>query len=94
MDPFQKYKEHEKEQRRERRIKNFERERETKYLKKVEEELVKESHRVSECMDASTEAPLLKVVESVLLAKRLSSSLENEGSGVKIMLRDDKRDDL
>jgi cullin 1 len=65
-----------------------------KYLKKVEEELVKESHRVSECMDASTEAPLLKVVESVLLAKRLSSILENEGSGVKIMLRDDKRDDL
>jgi len=65
-----------------------------KYLGKVEEELTKEADRVKICMDASTEAPLLKVVESVLLAKRLSSILENDGSGVKIMLRDDKRDDL
>jgi hypothetical protein len=37
VDPFQKYKEHEREQKRERRIKNFEKDREAKYKKKVDE---------------------------------------------------------
>lgn len=36
-DPFLKFKEHEREQRRERRLKNQEKERETRYEKKVEE---------------------------------------------------------
>eukprot|EP00347_Sterkiella_histriomuscorum_P022680 403337558 len=44
-DPFQKYKEHEREQRRERRIKNIEREREGKFQKKVEEWLQREANR-------------------------------------------------
>ena len=37
LDPLSKYKEHEREQRREKRMINFEKERENKFKKKVEE---------------------------------------------------------
>ncbi|CDW73846.1 UNKNOWN [Stylonychia lemnae] len=47
-DPFSKYKEHEREQRRERRAKNIEKEREAKFLKKVEEWLLREVNREKE----------------------------------------------
>lgn len=44
-DPFLKYKEHEREQRRERRLKNIEKEKEAKYKKKIEDWLIREQNR-------------------------------------------------
>lgn len=44
-DPFLKYKEHDREQRRERRVKTLQAEREAKYKKKLDEWLLRESNR-------------------------------------------------
>lgn len=64
------------------------------YLDKVEQVLVAEAGRVHACMHESTEAGLLREVEEVLLAEQQSKLLENEGSGLRVLLREEKRDDL
>jgi len=64
------------------------------YLQKVEQVHEQETKLVKDCMDESTSDPLLKVVEMVLLARQLPKILENEGSGVKVLLREEKSEDL
>ena len=64
------------------------------YLAKTEEVLTKEAERVHACMDESTEAQLLSVIQDVLLSRQLRPIIENEGSGVRVMLKEDKREDL
>jgi cullin 1 len=64
------------------------------YLAKAEEMLIAEAARVQAFMHESTERHLLKVVETVLLADQQSRLIENEGSGMRTLLREEKRDDL
>ena len=64
------------------------------YLAKTEEVLTKEAERVHACMDESTEAQLLSVIQDVLLSRQLRPIIENEGSGVRVMLKEDRREDL
>jgi len=66
----------------------------SQYLFKVEVELENERDRIKACLQPCTEEPLLDVLESVLLVRPISSILENEDSGVKAMLQNDRKDDL
>jgi cullin 1 len=64
------------------------------YLVKVEKVLESEANRVQSFMNDTTEPNLLKVVEDVLLARQQDKLLQNEGSGLRALLREEKHDDL
>lgn len=64
------------------------------YLTKVEEAITAESERCSSYLLESTLPDLLKQVEDVLLKAQLQKLVDNDGSGLKVLLRDDKREDL
>lgn len=64
------------------------------YLAKVEGVLEGEAARVAAYMHPSTESPLLRAIETVLLAAQQAKLLENESTGLRVMLRDDRREDL
>ena len=64
------------------------------YLEHVENLLGSEADRVRKCMDISTEGPLLRLIEDVMLRRQLGRLVENEGSGVRVLLREEKREDL
>ena len=49
---------------------------------------------MSNYLNASTEGPLLRVVEHELLATQQQNLLEKEGSGLRVLLRDKKQADL
>lgn len=66
----------------------------SQYLAKVEVEVENERDRIKACLQPSTEDPLLDVLESLLLARPISSILENEESGVKAMFQNERKDDL
>lgn len=64
------------------------------YLQKCEEVLVAEANRVAAFLIQVTESPLLRAVENTLLVAQQARLLENETSGLRVMLRDDRREDL
>jgi len=64
------------------------------YLIKAEQVLVQESNRVKEYLNTGTESKLLKVVEEEILEKVENALLTKEGSGCKVLLANDKSEDL
>eukprot|EP01101_Sappina_pedata_P006463 TRINITY_DN3204_c0_g1_i1.p1 TRINITY_DN3204_c0_g1~~TRINITY_DN3204_c0_g1_i1.p1 ORF type:complete len:755 (-),score=227.71 TRINITY_DN3204_c0_g1_i1:56-2320(-) len=64
------------------------------YLIKVEMRLKEESSRVSHYLDPSTEQKIRECVERELISSHIKHLIEMEGSGLVVMLRDDKIDDL
>uniref|UniRef100_A0A7S1G733 Cullin family profile domain-containing protein n=1 Tax=Bicosoecida sp. CB-2014 TaxID=1486930 RepID=A0A7S1G733_9STRA len=64
------------------------------YLIKAEEALNAEADRVQRFLDPESEQPLLRVVEHELLKRHESELLEQEASGCRALLRDEKHADL
>lgn len=64
------------------------------YLIKAEKVLKQESDRVKEYLNPGTEPKLLKVVEEEILEKVQQALLTKEGSGCKVLLANDKSEDL
>ena len=64
------------------------------YLIKAEAALEAERARVGHYLNSASEARLLSVVETEILAKREAALLEKEGSGLLVLLANDKLDDL
>ncbi|OMO57825.1 hypothetical protein COLO4_35078 [Corchorus olitorius] len=64
------------------------------YMIKAEECLKKEKERVSHYLDSSTETKLIEKVQQKLLVAHANQLLEKENSGCRVLLRDDKVDDL
>eukprot|EP00752_Nemacystus_decipiens_P005718 g5175.t1 len=64
------------------------------YMIKAENALEAEKLRVANYLNPSTEAKLLRVCDDEMLAKREKILLEKEGSGCKVLLANDKSDDL
>jgi cullin 1 len=64
------------------------------YLIKVENAIKAERARVASYLVPSTEAKVEVVLVNEMLKEQETTLLEKEGSGVKALLRDDKKDDL
>ncbi|KAK4418166.1 Cullin-1 [Sesamum alatum] len=64
------------------------------YMLKAEECLKKEKDRVSHYLHSSSEAKLLEKVQNELLVVYTNQLLEKEQSGCRVLLRDDKVEDL
>jgi cullin 1 len=64
------------------------------YLIKAEAALNEERNRVADYLNQSSEAKLLKVCEEEILEKVEMVLLEKEGSGCKVLLANDKSEDL
>lgn len=64
------------------------------YIKKVELRIHEEAERAKHYLDKSTEALIVKVVESELISKHMKTIVEMENSGVVYMLKNQKIDDL
>lgn len=64
------------------------------YLSRVEDCLVQEATRVQVYLHESTEPELLRICEGVLLADQQAKVLDAEKTGIRSLLRDDKREDL
>lgn len=64
------------------------------YMIKAENALESEKLRVANYLNPSTEAKLLRVCDDEMLEKREKILLEKEGSGCKVLLANDKSDDL
>ncbi|VVA89777.1 unnamed protein product [Arabis nemorensis] len=64
------------------------------YMLKAEECLQKEKERVAHYLHSSTETKLVEKVQNELLVVVAKQLIENEHSGCRALLRDDKTDDL
>lgn len=64
------------------------------YLVKAEQVLVEESNRVKEYLNPGSESKVLEVVEDEILQKVQNALLTKEGSGCKVLLANDKSEDL
>ncbi|GMI76049.1 cullin 1, AUXIN RESISTANT 6, INCURVATA 13 [Hibiscus trionum] len=64
------------------------------YLLKSEECLKKEADRVYNYLQLTTETKLIEKVQHELLAVYVTQLLENEHSGIKVLFRDEKVDDI
>lgn len=64
------------------------------YLIKAEQVLIKESNRVKEYLNHTTESKLLEVVEDEILCQVQNALLTKEGSGCMVLLANDKSEDL
>ena len=64
------------------------------YLIKAERALVEEKVRVGDYLNAASEGKILRVVEEELLEKVEMQLLEKEGSGCRVLLANDKSEDL
>jgi len=64
------------------------------YMVKAEAALEAERERVMSYLNSSSEAKLLGVVETEILEKREMTLLEKEGSGCRVLLANDKAEDL
>ena len=64
------------------------------YLRKIEIRLREEHERVTHYLNASTEPKLKRIVETELIANHASILVNMEGSGCRVLIRDDKIDDL
>ena len=64
------------------------------YLVKATAALSEETSRVGAYLNAASEGPLLRVVERELLTVHQTALLEKEGSGLRVLLADKKKEDL
>mmetsp|Transcript_28885 Transcript_28885/g.44415 ORF Transcript_28885/g.44415 Transcript_28885/m.44415 type:complete len:745 (+) Transcript_28885:78-2312(+) len=64
------------------------------YLIKAEQALNQESKRVADYLNQASESKLLKVCEEEILEKVEQVLLEKEGSGCRVLLANDKEEDL
>jgi cullin 1 len=64
------------------------------YMVKAEAALEAERSRVENYLNSASEQRLLGVVETEILEKREEALLEKEGSGLRVLLQNDKHDDL
>lgn len=64
------------------------------YLIKAEKVLTEEKNRVHDYLNPASEGKLLKVVEEEILEKVETVLLEKEGSGCRVLLANDKSEDL
>lgn len=64
------------------------------YLIRAEKVLEEEKTRVHDYLNPSSESKLLKVVEEEILEKAEKTLLEKEGSGCRVLLENDKSEDL
>lgn len=64
------------------------------YLIKAEKVLTEEKNRVHEYLNPASEGKLLRVVEEEILKKVETNLLEKEGSGCRVLLSNDKSEDL
>lgn len=64
------------------------------YLIKAERALIEEKVRVGDYLNAASEGKILRVVEEELLEKVEMQLLEKEGSGCRVLLANDKSEDL
>lgn len=64
------------------------------YLVKAENALTEERARVVEYLNSSSEPKIRRVVEDEILQKVQSNLLEKEGSGCRVLLANDKSEDL
>ncbi len=64
------------------------------YLIKAEKVLTEEKNRVHDYLNPASEGKLLRVVEEEILEKVESVLLEKEGSGCRVLLANDKSEDL
>lgn len=64
------------------------------YMTKAEEMLVAEGARVQAVMAERTSDSLLRVLENTVLVDQLPRLMDNEASGLRVLLREDKREDL
>lgn len=64
------------------------------YLIKAEKVLTEEKNRVHDYLNPASEGKLLKVVEDEILEKVESVLLEKEGSGCRVLLANDRSEDL
>ena len=64
------------------------------YLIKAERAISDEIQRVTSYLHPDTQMKLVKVVEDVVLQRKETELLEKEGSGLKILLMNDKAEDL
>lgn len=64
------------------------------YLVKAEKVIDEEKARVHDYLNPSSESVLLKVVEEEILVKIQKTLLEKEGSGCRVLLENDKSEDL
>mmetsp|Transcript_12715 Transcript_12715/g.18488 ORF Transcript_12715/g.18488 Transcript_12715/m.18488 type:complete len:743 (+) Transcript_12715:202-2430(+) len=64
------------------------------YLIKAEKVLTEEKNRVHDYLNPASEGKLLRVVEEEILEKVETNLLEKEGSGCRVLLQNDKSEDL
>jgi cullin 1 len=64
------------------------------YLQRVETALVAESQLVEGCFHADTSAPLLGALQTVLLTGKRAVLVDNESSGLRVLLRDNRTEDI
>lgn len=64
------------------------------YLIKAEQYLEEEKSRISAYLNPVSENKILNVIETELLEKRKTELLEKEGSGLRVLLTNDKFEDL
>lgn len=64
------------------------------YLIRIEKILAEEKNRILSYLNLTTEAKLLSVLDTVLIESKLQQLLEKEGSGLHILLQNDRFDDI
>jgi len=64
------------------------------YMRKVENRIKEEMERVAHYLDASTEPKLKEVIDRELIKSHMKTLVDMENSGLVVMLRDDKVEDL
>ncbi|KAH7968275.1 hypothetical protein HPB52_007308 [Rhipicephalus sanguineus] len=64
------------------------------YVAQVEQHINEESERAMHCLDESTVAPILQVIEKELIWKHMKAIVDMEDSGVEHMLKNQMADDL
>ena len=64
------------------------------YLIKAERALIEEKNRVADYLNPASESKLLRVCEDEILEKVETQLLEKEGSGCRVLLANDKSEDL
>ncbi|KAL1486434.1 hypothetical protein MTO96_031389 [Rhipicephalus appendiculatus] len=64
------------------------------YIAQVEQHINEESEKAKQCLNESTEVPLVQVIERELIWKHMKTIVDMEDSGVEHMIKNQMTDDL